>query len=315
MTTNDSVDLAGTILKSTTSSALNLNTLATGMSYVGTQAGIMGLSVEETSANLAILADNGLSASKAGTGFRNVLVEAVKSGKGYNEFIDDLAEKGLSAGDAQRIFGKRAAAAALVLVRNRQEVLKLTEGLNDNEAVLVATIQQMGSAKGITDQLTSAWGNLLITVGDNIAQSNLYITALKLINRELGEQAELLKDVKEGGEATQNSYLEGARLADGFEGTEIIPIDIVALEVKALKLAALIDPDYYNQLRKNFRLQTEKGDKLEGKTFLEFLNIKEASGDQVYDQQIKDRKKYVAEFIRQGLILAQGNADNAAEEL
>lgn len=316
LTTNASVDLSGTILKSTTSSALNLNSLATGMSYVGTQAGIMGLSVEETSANLAVLADNGLSASKAGTGFRNVLVAAVKSGKGYNEFIDELAEKGLSAGDAQRIFGKRAAAAALVLVRNRQEVLKLTEGLNDNEAVLVATIQQMGSAKGITEQLTSAWGNLLISVGDNIAQSNLYITALKLINRELGEQAELLKDVKEGGEATQNSYLAGARLADGFEGTDIIPIDVQKLEEEALKIAALINPDYYNKLRDNFISQTEKGAKYEGKTFLEFLNLAQVnSGDKLYNKQIDDRKKFVAEFIKQGLVLQQGNADNSAAEL
>ena len=316
LTTLASIDLAGTILKSTTSSALNLTTLGTGMGYVGTQASIMGLSVEETSANLAVLADNGLSASKAGTGFRNVLIAAVKSGKSYDEFIDGLAKKGLSAGDAIKLFGKRAAAAGLLLVRNREEVIKLTAGLNDNEAVLAATIQQMGSAKGVTEQLTSAWGNLLINIGDNIAKSNLFIIALKLINKEAGEQAELFKGIKDGGIEAQNQYLAIARTADGFKGTKIESVvDIEKIQRESAILAETLNPDVFARLRKSFERQLASGVIDADTDFFGFLTANRENNISEYKTAWKDINFVTKEGIKEGIKLGQGNADNSAREL
>jgi len=319
LTTNASVDLAGTILKTTTSSALNLNTLATGMGYVGTQASIMGLTVEETAANLAILADNGLAASKAGTGFRNVLIAATKSGKTYDEFIDGLAKKGLSAGDAFKLFGKRAAAAGLLLVRNREAVIKLTEGLNDNEAVLSATIQQMGSAKGVTEQLTSAWGNLLIEIGNGIAKSNLFIKALKLINKEAGLEAELLKGVKDGGKEVQDMYIGIARAADGFTGIDADKvIDIGAIEEKSATLAESLEQNesLFKSVRKRFEAQLRSGKIEEGTSFMDFLRLKEFNaGEPLYKDAWEQINYITAKGIEQGAILTQGNADDNANTL
>jgi hypothetical protein len=316
LTTLASVDLAGTILKTTTSSALNLTTLGTGMGYVGTQASIMNLSVEETAANLAILADNGLSASKAGTGFRNVLIAAVKSGKSYDEFIDGLAEKGLSAGDAIKLFGKRAAAAGLLLVRNREEVIKLTAGLNDNEAVLAATIQQMGSAKGVTEQLTSAWGNLLINIGDGIAKSNLFIIALKLINKEAGLQAELFKGIKDGGIEAQNQYLTIARIADGFKGTKIESVvDVDRIKRESAILAETLDPDTFGRLRDKFEKQLASGVIDQDTDFFGFLTLNRDNNISEYKSAWDDINFVTSEGIKEGIKLGQGNADNSAREL
>ena len=316
LTTLASVDLAGTILKTTTSSALNLTTLGTGMGYVGTQASIMNLTVEETSANLAILADNGLAASKAGTGFRNVLIAAVKSGKSYDEFIDGLAKKGLSAGDAIKLFGKRAAAAGLLLVRNREEVIKLTAGLNDNEAVLAATIQQMGSAKGVTEQLTSAWGNLLINIGDSIAKSNLFIIALKLINKEAGEQAELFKGIKDGGKEAQNQYLAIARTADGFKGTKIESVvNIEKIKRESAILAETLNPDVFGRLRDKFERQLASGVIDQDTDFFGFLTLNRDNNISEYKTAWNDINFVTEEGIKEGIKLGQGNADNSAREL
>ena len=110
-------------------SALSLTTLGTSMQYVGPLAYQAGLTFEETASYLGVLADNGLSASRAGTGLRAVLAEAAKSGKPFADFIEGIAKEGLNAAKALDIFGKRGAGAALVLVNNQKAVKDLNEEL------------------------------------------------------------------------------------------------------------------------------------------------------------------------------------------
>ena len=314
LTTLASVDLANTILKSTTTSALNLNSLATGFQYVGTQAALSGLSVEETSANLAILADNGLRASKAGTGFRNVLIAAVKSGKTYNDFLDELAEKGLSAGDAIRIFGKRAAAAGLLLVQNRQSVKDLTGELNDNSAILGATIQQMGSAQGVTQQLTSAWNNLLISIGESIAKSSLFIGLLKLINKEAGRTASLYKNLKEKGEEATDAFGGLIDVLDGVGDTTLdIKIDDKAIEEYQLKLLSVLKPERYRKATERFNKQVANG-VFEG-SFLDFLKTGGFRGNgREYIDLLNQLTTINKEAFTESEKIAQGQADNIARE-
>jgi hypothetical protein len=314
LTTLASVDLANTILKSTTTSALNLNSLATGFQYVGTQAALSGLTVEETSANLAILADNGLKASKAGTGFRNVLIAAVKSGQSYTEFIDQLAEKGLSAGDAIKLFGKRAAAAGLLLVQNRQAVKDLTGELNDNNAILGATIQQMGSAQGVTQQLTSAWNNLLISIGESIAQSSLFIGVLKLINKEAGRTASLYKNLKERGEEATDAFGGLIDTLDGVSDDKLeIKIDDSAIEAYQLKLLEVLEPDRYKKATERFNDQVARG--LFKGDFLDFLRTGGKYGNgRNYIDLLNQLTTINKEAFSESEKLAQGQADNIARE-
>ena len=205
LTTNRSVDIANIIQKSVASSALDLNGLATGFGYVGTQAALTGLTVEETAANLAVLSDNGLKASKAGTGFRNVLIAATKSGKTYTQFIDDLAKKGLSGAEALQLFGKRAAAAGIILVRERQAVKGLSEELNDNTAVFDAQIAQMGNAAGQVELLKSAYNRLQISIGQTVVKSDLFIAAIKLLDRQTGDEASFFRTLSTASNETRDN--------------------------------------------------------------------------------------------------------------
>ena len=314
LTTLASVDLANTILKATTTSALNLNSLATGFQYVGTQAALSGLTVEETSANLAVLADNGLKASKAGTGFRNVLIASVKSGKSYTKFIDDLAEKGLSAGDAIKLFGKRAAAAGLLLVQNRQRVKELTGELNDNNAILGATIQQMGSAKGVTEQLTSAWNNLLISIGENIAKSSVWISLIKIINKEAGQTAELYKNLKDSGEEATDSFGELINVLDGVTDDELdLRINSDSVDEYKLKVLAAISPRQYENAMEKFNEAMDRG--LFKGSFLEFLEQGGVTKEkQKYRHLLEDFATIEREAMLEAEKAGQGQADNIARQ-
>ena len=86
-------------------------------------------SFEQTASFLGILADNGFTASRAGTGLRNVLLESAKSGKTFSEFLEELSKRNLDVSRATDLFGKRGAAAAIVLANNTEKVKSLSEEL------------------------------------------------------------------------------------------------------------------------------------------------------------------------------------------
>ena len=310
LTTLASVDVANSIQKTIANSALTLQGLGVGFGYVGTQAAISGLSVQETAANLAILADNGLKASKAGTGFRNVLVAATKAGKTYNDFLDELAEKGLSSSEALELFGKRAATAGLLLVRNREEVLALSETLNDNKAVLEAQIDQMGNAAGTVEQLKSAYNALQISIGDNITNSNFFIGVLKLINAEAGRTAQLFKALASGSQDTRDSFND---LVDAFARLDSEgEVDVFATPVdeindtlaKVLPAGQLLD-----KATKAYREEIANGQRDANDSLFDYLqdhNIR-------YKGLLKQATTVTNEAISEGRLRLQGQFDDIAK--
>jgi TP901 family phage tail tape measure protein len=68
-------------------SKLSVDKLRTALNYLGVNAYQSGLSLQETTALMSILADKGTAASTIGTGLRNVLAQAVKPGKALNEAL------------------------------------------------------------------------------------------------------------------------------------------------------------------------------------------------------------------------------------
>lgn len=171
-------------------SALSLQTLGTSMQYVGPLAYQAGLTFEETASYLGVLADNGLSASRAGTGLRAVLSEAAKSGKPFAQFIKEIADEGLSAAKALDIFGKRGAGAALVLVNNQSAVKSLNEQLKDSDRLFKANAKQMATTQGQIDLLNSAYNKFSIGIGEAITKTNLFVDAIALFDDKAAGLAE-----------------------------------------------------------------------------------------------------------------------------
>ncbi len=77
--------------KSFSSSALDLNKFQVSMSSIAPIARGLGQSLQETTAQLGTLVDNGIEASTAGTMLRNMMLKATKDGFSMEEALSDIA--------------------------------------------------------------------------------------------------------------------------------------------------------------------------------------------------------------------------------
>lgn len=71
-------------------SKLTMDKIRTAFNYVGATAAQVGLTLEQTAASLALLANNGLRASTIGTGFRQVLARMISPNKKLRDSFDEL---------------------------------------------------------------------------------------------------------------------------------------------------------------------------------------------------------------------------------
>jgi TP901 family phage tail tape measure protein len=85
--------------KSFSSSALDLDRFSESMKYVAPVAAAAGISLEEASAMLSILANNGIKGSQAGTSLRRIITDLGATGGNVAGAIANLANKGLNLGE------------------------------------------------------------------------------------------------------------------------------------------------------------------------------------------------------------------------
>jgi hypothetical protein len=112
--------------KSFSSSALDLDRFSESMKYVAPVAASAGISIEETSAMLSILANNGVKGSQAGTSLRRIISDLGATGDNVSESIANLAEKGLNLADAKDEVGRTAQSALLILSKGVNQIKPLT---------------------------------------------------------------------------------------------------------------------------------------------------------------------------------------------
>ena len=127
-------------------SKLTIDKLRTAFAYIAASASQAGLSVEEVAATMAVLANNGLRASKIGTGFRQVLARLISPNKklreaflaqgiainkinpivvGYEKTLINLTRvlidtetKTVDMGKAYELFGLRGSQSAAIIVKS-----------------------------------------------------------------------------------------------------------------------------------------------------------------------------------------------------
>ena len=127
--------------KSFSSSALDLNKFQVSMGSIAPVAKGLGQSLQQTTAQLGVLVNNGIEASTAGTMLRNMMLKATKDGFSMDEALQDIASSTDKAGTSLKYFDTRATATALVLAENIDKVQGLNDTLLDSE----------GAAKGMAD--------------------------------------------------------------------------------------------------------------------------------------------------------------------
>ncbi len=150
-------------------SALDLGYFSESMKYVAPIAAKAGVSLEQTTAMLGILADRGIRGSQAGTALKRILSEISTEGKSVSEALVDLNEKGLTLADAEDEVGKYAMTALTVLADNAPAVEGLTTALNNSAgAAEHAAAIMRDNVQGDLDTFKSKLEGLIIRLGDGL---------------------------------------------------------------------------------------------------------------------------------------------------
>jgi hypothetical protein len=227
--------------KSFSSSALDLSKFQTAMATVAPVAKSAGQSLESTTGMLSVLTNNGLDASTAGTGLRNIFLDIAQAGMTLDEALDMISTSANKNVTALNLFGKRGATVATVLADN-QEAAKGFAKQYDNAAGSAKAMAKImdNTTEGSFMKFKSAAESAGIAVGEILAP----------IIRDLTDTlAEIISEFKDLAPATQKLIVVIAALAAaigpvlvalGFLMTTVIPGLITAFGI--LKVAMLATP-------------------------------------------------------------------------
>ena len=130
--TEQSARVANTLASAAANSSIQLSTFATAFGHAGASAKAVGVDIEELSAMMGVLMDNGIKASKAGTGLRKIFMKLNEEGIPFGLTLDHLANGTMSLSEAQDLVGTTAANQLLILSENRDKLAELTQEYDNN---------------------------------------------------------------------------------------------------------------------------------------------------------------------------------------
>ena len=156
--------------KSFSSSALDLNKFQVAMSTVAPVARNAGVTLQETTSMLGVLANNGVEASTSGTALRNIFLELAKQGMSFDDAMAQINNSTNANSTALELFGKRGAAVASILAKNQSEVAGLNTELIDSAGAASEMAEIMDDTLvGAMFKLKSATEGLGISFGKMLA--------------------------------------------------------------------------------------------------------------------------------------------------
>ena len=189
-------------------SALDMETFANSMKFVAPVAKSAGMSIEETSAMLSVLANAGIKGSQAGTSLRRIISEIGATGKPTAEALKDLATQGIGLADAKDEVGRSAQSALLILAEGVDQISPLTKEFENSGGAAQEMADIMGNtAFGASKRLESAMEGLMISIGEIVA-----VAVVPLIEF-LAKAASALNGMSDG---TKRAIVIVAALAAGI---------------------------------------------------------------------------------------------------
>jgi len=152
------------------STALDMSSFQDSMKFVAPVAKAAGISIEQTTAMLGALANNGIKGSQAGTALRRIISELGATGGDVAGALENLAGQGLNLADAKDEVGRSAQSALLVLMENIGVTNELTGSFNNasGTAKEMAGIMDDTSA-GSLARMRSALEGAGIVIGKTLA--------------------------------------------------------------------------------------------------------------------------------------------------
>jgi len=163
----DTQRVVDVLAKSTSSSALDFTSLQEALKNVSPAAKATGRTIEETSALLGILANNGVKGGRAGTGLSKAFIELNKKGIPLNEALDKIKNSSNGLNTALGLAGNIGGRALLSLADKQGEIKDLTDQFNNAAGAAQAMAEvRLDNLAGDTTKLNSAWEGFLLSLED-----------------------------------------------------------------------------------------------------------------------------------------------------
>ena len=216
---SDSASVANTLAMAAANSSIQLNTFSTAFGHAGASANAVGVSVEHLSAMMGVLMDNGIKASKAGTGLRKVFSKLNEEGVPFTSVLEDMASGQMTLNDATALVGETASNQLLILSNNLDKVNELTNSYETNTTALGEMAAKMESTtQGKIKKMQSAINELQLVFGELLTERLIPVI------EKITELANKFSDLDVG---TQNTIINVLGIA-------------AALGVLLLAVAALV---------------------------------------------------------------------------
>ena len=206
------------LVTSINNSALSFETFGTAIQYVGPIAKNLGLTFEQTAGAMAVLSDNGFTASRVGTGLRGIFTELGKTSADVEKSLNDLAEQNISLSEAVDLVGKRNAAQLITLLDNIDAIDEANSKYYEQGRAFSSAAKQADTFSGQIDILTSNFREFQVGIGDAIAESDLLLGVLDLLFQKGAATARAFKVINEVG---FEEFSEGVdKVVDGGSAVE-----------------------------------------------------------------------------------------------
>jgi len=184
MATTDLTGAVDVLTKAFTSSNVDLGMLGDSMKYAGPIAKSFGMSFEETTAIMGSFGNAGIQGSMAGTSLRQALIQLNAKSEEFGitmydtsgkilpmvNILEQLEQKGMTAGEMVELFGARAGPAMAALLQTGSESLRdfttELEGAAGTAENIAKT--QMEGLHGILIILKSAFEGLQLAIADEL---------------------------------------------------------------------------------------------------------------------------------------------------
>ena len=197
----ESGKVADILVTTINESALSFDSFGTAIQYVGPIAKQLNLNLEQTAGAMAVLADNGFTASRIGTGLRGILTEIGKTSVDATVELQRLAQENISLSEAVDLVGKRNAAQLITLLDNIEAIDDSTDKYYQQGRAAEAAAKQSNTFAGQVQLLTSAWNAFRRDLASFVAESDLVIRAIGFISKSAEETArgfEVISEFKGG---------------------------------------------------------------------------------------------------------------------
>lgn len=250
--------------KSFSASSLDIEKFKTAMAAVAPVAKTFGFSVEETTALIGTLTDQGIDASSAGTGLRNMFLDSKKAGLTFQEALDKINNSSDKAATSFELFGKRGATLGIILAENQAVTAGLTSTLEDADgAAKKMADTQLNTLGGAIDLLKSAWEGLILRLNEGSGAGEFLRKVIKFLAENLIQILSIVVKVAAVFGvykiAIKTATLANKLFGDGLK-KNVKSLGIYAAVIAAVALAAL---DVFNSLTKATKI-TERLGKVTG---------------------------------------------------